>query len=146
MNIRLAIPTEAKFLTNLAVSSEGYWGFGQEFLDIFKEQYSVTEKYIENNHVLILEDSLNILGFFSLETLSKTLNHFYISSNLIGSGYGQIMWYFLISYCKKESIASFSLVATPEVVNFYSKLGAKVVRVGESSINNREVYFLEYHV
>lgn len=146
MNIRLAIPTEAKFLTNLAVSSEGYWEFGQEFLDIFKEQYSVTEKYIENNHVLILEDSLNILGFFSLETLSKTLNHFYISSNLIGSGYGKIMWKFLISFCKNESITSFSLVATPEVVNFYSKLGAKIVRIGESSINNREVYFLEYHV
>ena len=144
MNIRLADPGEASALTSLAVSSEAYWEYGQEFLDIFKEQYGVTGEYIERNHVLILEDSLNLIGFFSLEDHSSTLNHFYISSRFIGSGYGRVMWNFLISYCEGRSVDSFTLVATPEVVNFYSKLGAEVVRTRKSTINNREVYLLEY--
>ncbi len=144
MNIRLALPTESATLTDLALSSEAYWEFGQEFLDIFKEQYSLTEKYIETNNVLVLEDSSNILGFFSLETSDNILNHFYISKSFIGSGYGRLMWDFLISYCEDEAINTFSLVATPEVVGFYTKLGAKIVRTGKSTINNRKVYFLEY--
>jgi len=144
MHIRLALPTESTILTDLAISSEAYWEFGQEFLDVFKEQYSLTEKYIEKNNVLILEGPLNIFGFFSLETHSNILNHFYIFLDFIGGGYGKLMWNFLISYCEEKSINSFSFVATPEVVNFYIKLGAKVVRTGKSSINNREVYFLEY--
>ncbi len=144
MRIRMAHPTESSILTDLAVSSEAYWEFGQEFLDIFKEQYSLTEKYIETNNVLVLEDSSHILGFFSLETDGNILNHFYISNSFIGSGYGRLMWDLLISHCEDEAINIFSLVATPEVVGFYTRLGAEIVGTGRSTINNRKVYFLEY--
>ncbi len=144
MNIRSAHPTESKLLTDLAVSSEAHWEFGQEFLQIFKEQYSLTGEYIEANNILVLEDSSDILGFFSLETRGNILNHFYISEDFIGSGYGRLMWDLLISHCRDESISAFSLVATPEVLGFYSKLGARVVRTGNSTINNRKVYFSEY--
>lgn len=146
MNIRLATPIEAGILTDLAVSSEAYWEFGEKYLVTFREQYSLTEEYIENTNVLILEDTLNILGFFSLEADSNLLNHFYISHKFIGHGYGKLMWDFLISYCKEKSIKSFSLVATPEVLNFYTKLGAKVIKIVKSNLNNRDIFLLEYQL
>jgi len=36
-------------ILKLAASSEAYWEFRQEFFDVFKKEYSLTEKYIENN-------------------------------------------------------------------------------------------------
>jgi len=68
----------------------------------------------------------------------------YFLTIFIGGGCGEKVWNFLISYCKKRSINSFSLVAIPEVAVLYTKLGVKVVRTGKSSINNQKVYFLKY--
>lgn len=141
LNYRRAHTSESTLLSQLAYDSEAYWKYSEEFLDIFKKEYAVTEKYIEENIVYVLENTNGIIAYYSLvrHNNSTEMDFFYVSTQYIGKGFGRKLWNHLISQCRKEGITEFDFVTSPQAVNFYEKMGAAQVGEVRSSVDGRPI-------
>ncbi|MGB9976838.1 N-acetyltransferase family protein [Thermovenabulum sp.] len=139
--IRPAKENEALILSELAEKSEGHWGYDEKYMVKFKEKYRLTEEYIKNFPVFVLEDKEKILGFFGLlfEKDEVNLEFFYIDTDYIGKGYGRMLWSHLADYCKEKGIKSFTFVTSPEAKGFYIKMGAEYLGEVESSVKKGRI-------
>lgn len=127
MIIRRADPKENKVLTELAVSSEAYWGYDKKFLDAFRSIYGLSEDYIMNHPTFVLEEG-EILGFYNLieDDEGVSLEYFYIDPAFIRKGYGSHLWEHLVEFCKNRGILELQFVSSPEARKFYETMGAVV--------------------
>ncbi|GAA0774099.1 GNAT family N-acetyltransferase [Clostridium subterminale] len=131
INIRRAKLGEASILTNIAINSEAYWGYDEEYMESFKNTYGVSENYISNYPTFLMEDNQIIVGFYSiLMNVGETeLEYFFINPNYIGKGYGKLLWNHVIENAKNLNIKQLEIVTSPEAIDFYIKMGA--VKIGE---------------
>lgn len=128
MKMRKANPSEAKVLSDLAYTSEAYWGEDEAYMCQFSKQYNVTEQMIREDHVYVMETDGEIVGFFAiLKSEIPELELFYIKREYIGKGYGKLLWSNVISVCRALGISKIELVGSDDVVDFYIKLGATPV-------------------
>lgn len=127
LGIRRAKSEEAAVLTDIAVRSEAYWGYDPEFMESFRRAYKVTEGFIKENTVYVIEEQGSILGFYGIasDKGETELEYFYVCPECIGKGLGKLLWTHLAGYCRENGIAGISLVTSPQAVGFYTKLGAE---------------------
>lgn len=64
MKIREALLSEANELSELALQSKATWDYSEEFILACKEDLTITEEYIKNNFVYVLENDNAKIGFF----------------------------------------------------------------------------------
>ncbi|WP_422487354.1 GNAT family N-acetyltransferase [Gudongella sp. DL1XJH-153] len=136
MNIRRANPKEHEILTDLAVTSESYWGYDKKFLSAFRSIYGLSEDYIMNHPTFVMEDDDEIIGFYNLIESDEevTLEYFYIDPVNIRKGYGSQLWEHLVEFCKNRGILELQFVSSPEARKFYEKMGAVVVGEADSRV------------
>ena len=139
--IRLAETSDAERLTNLAVSSESYWRYDDNFMNKFREVYRVTEELIKNNATFMLFQGDSLIGFYLIISKEEInlLEYFYIDPQLIGKGFGKIMWEHMIDFCKFNEIKEIDFVTSPQAKMFYQKLGAKQVGEVESVLREGRI-------
>ena len=90
--IRQALPSEVEHLSGLAFRSKSSWGYSDRFMQTCLEELTVDEHYIENNPTFVIEDSRDIIGFYSLEHISASeveLSYLFVEPNFIGKGFGR---------------------------------------------------------
>ncbi|MFZ5965671.1 MAG: GNAT family N-acetyltransferase [Bacillota bacterium] len=126
LNVRKAKENDAETLTNIAISSEAYWGYDTDFMEKFKSIYKVTEDFINNNPTFIMERDRDIVGFYSIliKKNETSLEYFYIKPQCIGKGYGKLLWNYMIESCKNLGIKELVIVTSPQAKEFYTKMGA----------------------
>jgi GNAT superfamily N-acetyltransferase len=136
LQVRRACPSEALPLTSVAVRGEAYWGFGDGYMNAFRERYLVSREFIEANHVFVATDGDAILGFFTLikEASTACLEFMYIDPGCLGRGIGRILWNHMIEYCRLHRWEAVQFVCGPEPKAFYLKMGAKVMGEEESKV------------
>lgn len=136
INIRCANPTDSKSLTELAIRSEAYWGYDDNFMDNFKAIYKVSEEFIINNPTYIMEKEGEVIGFYGIliEEPQRSLEYFFIEPKFIGKGYGKLLWNHVIKSCNTLNIKEFIIVTSPQAQAFYAKLGAKLQGEVESLV------------
>ena len=76
MKIRKALLSEANELSELALHSKATWDYSEEFILACKEDLTITEEYIKNNFVYVLENDNTKIGFLILR--NEKLSIFYI--------------------------------------------------------------------
>lgn len=149
MKLRKAHENESKDLNLLAYDSEGIWGEDEQYMMMFSREYKVTEAMIRDEHVYVLEDKDKKIGFFAVidrDGVSE-LELFYVHKELIGKGYGSILWQHMIRICKKHHITRIGLVASSDVAEFYRKIGAKEITKMKSTLQEgRIVTKFEYEI
>ncbi len=96
MKIREALLSEANELSELALQSKATWDYSEEFILACKEDLTITEEYIKNNFVYVLENDNAKIGFFSFLRNDKALDFLYIHPDYKGKGYGKILWEYVI--------------------------------------------------
>jgi len=147
IRIRQANPKEASVLTELAVASEAYWGENEAYMNHFREDYCVTERFISMNPTYVMETTENILGFYSVvqDSAQAELEYFYVKVSEIGKGYGKMLWHELIRTCIDLGISRLEFVTSPEAIVFYEHMGAVKVDEVESVLRKgRLIPKLEY--
>ncbi len=148
-NIRRAKKEEAKRLFDIAINSEAYWDYDNDYMNLFKKKYKVTEEFINKNSTYLIEDNKIILGFYGLVINDKValLEYLYIEPDSIGHGYGKLLWNHMIDVCKKKDIKKIELVTSPHAKEFYIKMGARPVGQVESPvIQGRKIPKLIYNL
>lgn len=136
MRLRKANPEESEVLSNIANESEAYWGEDDDYMNLFRQFYSVTEEMIKEDLVYVLENDKSIVGFFAI--LKKhdvsELELFYVEKSLIGKGFGTLLWSHMIRVCKEQGISKIELVGSNDVAEFYKKCGAVEIGKVESTL------------
>lgn len=127
--IRKAKKEDSKRLSDLAYKSKAYWGYSEEFLEKCKDDLTVTERYIESHPVYVVEESDEVIGFYSLSITERKLDALFIDPNYIGKGIGKLLWSHLLQQAKQLHIEDFTIDSDPYAEAFYLKMGAE--RIGE---------------
>ena len=136
-DIKRANKKDSRLLSEISIRSEAYWGNNAKFMEKFELMYKVTEDFIHNNPTYILTERGENIGFYGLLVKSEeiSLEYLFIEPKYIGKGFGKKLWNHMIEECKKLNIEEFTLVTSPQAIEFYKKLGAVECGEVESLIN-----------
>lgn len=131
INIRRAKVGDANILTNIAINSEAYWGYDEDYMESFKDTYRVSENYISNYPTFLMEDDKEVVGFYGIlmNEGETELEYFFIDPRYIRKGYGKLLWQHVIETARSLNIKAFEIITSPEAIGFYTKLGA--LKIGE---------------
>ncbi|WP_144610957.1 GNAT family N-acetyltransferase [Bacillus cereus] len=147
MKIRKALLSEANELSELALHSKATWNYSEAFILACKEDLTITEEYINNNFVYVLENDNTKIGFFSFLRNDKALDVLYIHPRYKGKGYGKILWGYVIQQANELGIKSFTIDSDPNAKGFYLKMGAKLIGETPSTVfKDRLLPLLKYDV
>lgn len=117
-------------LSEIAFEAKSYWGYPAEWLELWRPDITISpELIIENDSWKIVLDK-QIIGFTIIignadETFE--IEHCWVRPEHIGKGYGGKLLKHALSqplYAQKL----FSVLADPNAVPFYQKLGFKTIR------------------
>jgi GNAT superfamily N-acetyltransferase len=131
--IRQARLDEIELLNKLTLASKSYWNYSAEFIEKCRPHLEMTEDYINNWPVQVLEVRGHIVAYFSLKTISgeDRLDNLWVEPSHIKNGYGKILFHRAVEEAKNLGWNSFRLAGEEGAVGFYEKQGAK--RIGKVS-------------
>ncbi|WP_408009772.1 GNAT family N-acetyltransferase [Pseudalkalibacillus sp. A8] len=147
--IRRAKPEESQLLSDLALLSKAQWDYSEEFILACRDALTIDEKYILKNHVFVMEEDRTTLGFFAfvIKNGQAALDFMYLNPEIIGRGYGKILWSHVVTRAKELGISRFTIDSDPNAKGFYEKMGAVVIGETPSTVfADRSLPLLKYVV
>ncbi len=157
--IRPASSSDAEILTEISFESKRFWGYPDDYFNIWKDELTITPQYIEKNKVFIAEDNYDIAGFASVANLKQDLcfknfvvkegswlDHIFIRPKHIKKGIGTKLMESVFEYCRNNNIKKLSVFSDPYAKGFYQKHGARYIGESPSSIDGRTVPIFEMDI
>ena len=131
MNIELrrAIPSDAEELTKLAFASKRYWGYPEEWIELWADDLSVNADYIETNFVFTANHEARILGWVSVTPGGEELDYCWVDPEFIGRGVGSELVKQAVKIAYELNSAKLKVVSDPNAERFYKNAGFQ--RTGE---------------
>lgn len=146
MKIEKTIRTDAKGLTELTIRSKSHWNYGKRQIEAWREELTITEKYIDENQMYkLLVDNL-LIGFYAYQAENETdikLNYLFVEPKYIGKGYGQLLMTDFLQRIENSEFERVILDADPNAEKFYSKFGFRIIGKLKSAIENRFLPIME---
>lgn len=128
-------------LTEISLISKKYWNYSDEWMEIWKDDLTITENFITNNYVYHLENDANeIVGFYAFVKFDNyiELDSLFVSPEYIGKGFGNLLMTDFLSKVREIDFNYKKLKAEPFAEIFYKKYGFETVELQLSSkIENR---------
>jgi GNAT superfamily N-acetyltransferase len=124
--IRRANLHEAPVLHALTGRSVLHWGYEPEFLDWEPEAIAVTEDFIRNATVHVLEEEGQITGYYALTGMlpELELDKLFVEPAWIGTGRGKHLWHHAVQTAREMGATALTLHADPNAAPFYRAMGA----------------------
>lgn len=131
MEIRRSVPEEAQTLTRIAYDAKQYWGYPEHWIKHWERDLTISENFIENNHVYVAENNGEICGFYalSIEGPKAELEHMWVAPAHIGTGIGKELFLDAMNRSTAMKVRQIEITADPNAEGFYEKMGAR--RIGE---------------
>lgn len=147
--IRFAKPHEAEELTQLAFLSKAHWGYSPEWIELWREDLTVTPELIQNSIAFVAELNGEIMGFWcrsANESSEPSQGLLFIHPDHMGKGVGKLLFKAVKEDALKRGIHFFTIEADPNAVPFYEKMGAEKIGEKESSvIPGRKIPILRFN-
>ena len=132
LTIEQANPAEAEALTAVAVAAKGYWGYPQEWIELWREELVITAKQIRAGDTYVGRTGQEIVFVYAISPVCGTtfeLEACWMAPAYIGQGYGRMLFAHLLQTVKARGGTRLEIVSDPHALGFYQKMGA--VLVGE---------------
>lgn len=152
ITVRRAVPEDSHALTRLSFAAKGYWNYPQEYLNIWKDELTISAEYTEKNIVYAAEACSVLAGFYSIihnkedivlggSTISSGfwLDHLFILPRFIGKGLGTALIRHAKAVCGDIGCTRLNIFADPNSRGFYLKMGAVYIGEYPSSIPGRNI-------
>ncbi len=125
-----ASPEDHQTLSHISYEAKGYWGYPAEWLEIWKEDLTITPELISENDTWKIVIDEKIIGFTIIITHpddSGEIEHCWIKPAFIGKGFGGKL---LAHALKQQRYAQkrFNVLADPNAVPFYRKFGFNTIK------------------
>jgi GNAT superfamily N-acetyltransferase len=116
---------QAEFLTDLALKSNDHYKYRSVSEEEALKVFTVPEKRIRDDVVMVMKLEDNIIGFFSLCSYKDNeLYDFFLKPKYIGKGYGRIMFQQAKEVAQKLGWKKLEWESDPFSEGFYRKMGA----------------------
>ncbi|MEN8188408.1 MAG: GNAT family N-acetyltransferase [Thermodesulfobacteriota bacterium] len=148
--IRAAIKGEATILTRISFESKGHWNYPKKYFDIWESELTIRPDDIVENHVYVVENNGDIVGYYSVTELRQDrqlfemklekgfwLEHMFVLSSNIGQGFGTEMFEHLREWCKSHRVNRLFILADPNAKGFYEKMECEYQEDFPSTVANR---------
>ena len=139
--IQKADPSQYEALTQIARISKKHWGYPDEWIDLWKEDLTITHDYIENHEVYIITENSSIVGFCSIsrDPENPEVLHCWILPDCMGKGFGQKLLTHALQDNLKPATKTFTVISDTNDLGFYQKFGFKTIEFVDSSPGNRKL-------
>ena len=157
--IRPAVEKDSDVLTALSFASKGYWNYPEGYFEIWKNELTISEEYIQKNDVFVYESGTSVIGYYSVVNLENDikisgitikkgawLDHMFIDPLNIGKGIGTILFNHMRKWCFDIAIREIGILADPNSRGFYEKMGCIYQHEYPSTIEGRTTPYLQYYV
>ena len=126
VTVRAARPEEAADLTELCMRSKALWGYDAAFMELVREQLSLTPEYIRRHRVFVADEGGLAVGVYALtdEGDFVDLDFMFIEPERTRAGIGRLIWPHLLDQARRIGPPRLRIVADPSAVGFYERLGA----------------------
>lgn len=144
--IDIAVASDAKTLTKIALESKSYWGYSDEMLQSWTADLTVSEKMIEEMIVYKFISDTKIIGFYIFnqpKEKSIELEFLFVLPDFIGKGIGNRLIHHAFEKAKNLNCNQVTLLADPHAVLFYESKGFTVTGEKESAIFGRFLPLLQ---
>lgn len=146
INLRTARPEESRALTRLAYASKRFWGYPEDWINLWRDQLTVSADYIKSQNVFVAVRGTEIVGMCALEGSDNTrdVGHFWVAPQEMGQGIGRRLWEYLVDEARSQGVRLLRIGSDPGAEGFYLKMGAR--RIGEipSKPAGRKLPLLEF--
>ncbi len=119
-------------MTNICVQSKKHWGYSEFLIDLWKDELTITPRFIRNTNVIKIENELGvILGFGSIEINDAKkyyqITHLWVLPLYFEKNIGKLLLEQLELLV--ENYKTIMVVSDPNSLNFYHKYGYQ--KIGE---------------
>jgi GNAT superfamily N-acetyltransferase len=150
LRIERAKPQDAAYLSDLALKSKGYWGYGQEFLEKCRAELTYTPQQLASTDYFFANaihiPTNRIVGFYVLFFTQKNtveLEALFVDPTIIGQGVGRTLFSSAAEKARQRNCVTMVIQADPYAETFYLKHGAKwVTNMASKSIVGRQLPIL----
>lgn len=128
IQIRRAVRTDSERATQLARAAKAHWKYPAEWLAAWQADLAITTEMIDRYPTYVACDGEdNVVGVCQLQEADgrAMLEHVWVDPVVHGRGVGRA----LVEHARKEAPGIMMVVADPNALGFYLKLGAR--HVGE---------------
>ena len=135
--IRRAKPSEAEFLTELALRSKAYWGYDAAFMARCRVALTVDADELRRQPYFVAERDGTILGFYGFEPEGDAigLSRFFVEPDEIGAGVGRALMEHAKESARRDGHRTLIAVADPNAAKFYERLGGQPAGSAPSEID-----------
>jgi maltose O-acetyltransferase len=150
INITKAKQSDHLILTEISFSAKRHWNYPVHYIDLWKNELTITEEYINQNIVYKANYIEKVLGFYSIiENKSDFysndifiqkgfwLEHIFIVPEYHRKGIGRLLINHARTVSSEKGISNLMIFVDPYAKGFYEKLGAEYLFDSKSSIPDR---------
>ncbi|MBX2871752.1 MAG: GNAT family N-acetyltransferase [Saprospiraceae bacterium] len=132
-------------LTKISKAAKAYWGYAQEWLDLWDADLTITPQLMEKDSIYKLVAGKEVLGFCVIAEQGGILEieHLWIRPQDIGRGLGKLLLQKVLDEVITESHVTLSVVADPNATGFYEKFGLKTVEYIPSQPEGRQLPLMQ---
>lgn len=154
-----ASPEDHERLTEISFRSKGYWEYPEEYLEIWRDELTITPDYIEDNTVYLARIENEIVGYYSITENPEDfwagkvfvqkgywLEHIFILPDNIRKGLGRQLMLHAMDIASEMGVQNLHIFADPNSQGFYLKLGARYIGERPSNIKSRTVSLFELKI
>ncbi len=130
INIVRATRDDAVRLTQIAHAAKSFWGYPSRWIELWRDQLTVTGSYIDTHEVYAASDEDGvILGFYALSGDSKrlSLDHLWVQPSSFGAGVGRALFMHAIDRARQMGVPTLEIESDPHAEGFYQRMGAETI-------------------
>ena len=127
IQIRRAVRSDSERATELARAAKSHWNYPAEWLATWQADLAITAEMIDRHPTFVACVGEEIVGVCQLQEADERvmLEHVWVDPTIHGKGVGRA----LVRHARAEARGVMMVVADPNAVGFYLKLGAR--RIGD---------------
>jgi len=132
LQIRKADPNDAAALTKLAHAAKRHWGYPEKWIELWKDDLTITPEFVANNEVFVALSGDEIAGCCALaltDNETAELEHMWIKPEHIGSGVGRSLFCHVKERAASLNVRVLEISSDPNAEGFYRRMGAR--RIGD---------------
>ena len=134
ITLRPARAADSAALSNLAMASKAYWGYDDAFLEMCREELTITPSRIDREAMVVAEQDGWIVGFYAYAVRDSEIAEVmdvFVDPGLVGAGLGRQLFKHMCDSARSAGLKRLEIDADPHARAFYERMGA--VHVGEAA-------------